>query len=523
MNLHKKKLMLTFLTATTAMALSSCQLPTSANSGGSGSAKQSTIVIGSSNTAETLDPLQSSDAHNDFNLAPMYDRLVDYDAKGEKVPKLSEEWAFNGDATQLTLTLRKGVKFHSGNSFTAADVVYSLDRAKKIGSGAASFLADYASAKATDDLHVVIALSKTNLDFIGALSQIYILDSNLVKQNEGSDNAQGWLGTHEAGSGPFAMGTYKPNQELDLARYKDYWDFDDKRPTSIVLRMINDSSANRDELLAGNLDITMGLASVDVDNISKDSKYELVNIPAPRQTYAWLNMEGKITGDARVREAIQLAYDYNGHLTSALGNQGAIANSILPEGIACRVDAGKPQQDLQKAKQLIKDAGVDGATITVAYQPSVREFNSSGTILQDSLKKIGLNAQLKAVTFPQYSALVSKPETMPDVALAWDFAAFPAAGPMLNREWNSAFAGQTNFTRYANPKVDALLKDGLTATDQKQACSDFQEVQKQVIADHALLYIAYPAVTMISDKKVGPIPFSPTQQDFNVGTLRMAK
>ncbi len=519
---HKRELVFTTLAAVAAMGLSSCQLPSGNASGGNG-AKQSTIVVGSSNTAETLDPLQSSDAHNDFNLAPMYDRLLDFDAKGEKVPKLAAEWKFNADATKVTLALRQGVTFHSGNALTADDVVYSLDRARKIGSGAASFLSNYVSARSVDELHVEITLAKTDLDFVGALSQIYILDSKLVKPNEGSDNAQAWLGTHEAGSGPFAMGSYKPNQELNLARYKDYWEFDEKRPATIILRMINDSSANRDEFLAGNLDITMGLAAVDVQNISKDSKYEVVNIPAPRQTYAWLNTKGKITGDARVREAIQLAYDYDGHLTSALGGQGSIANSILPEGISCRVDAGKPRQDLARAKQLINEAGVAGTTVTVAYQPTVREFNAAGTILQDSLKKIGLNAELKAVTFPQYSALVSKPETMPDVALAWDFAAFPAAGPMLNREWNSAFAGQTNFTRYSDPKVDELLKKGLTAADQKEACDAFQDVQKQVLADHALLYIAYPAVTMLSDRKVGPIPFSPTQQDFNVGTLRMAK
>ncbi|KHK98005.1 hypothetical protein LK09_09225 [Microbacterium mangrovi] len=519
---HLRAAALATIAGAAALSLTACGLHAGKTSAASEDPENSTIVIGSSNVAETLDPQQASDAHNDFNIAGVYDRLVDYDADGKMIPKLATAWKFNSDATQLTLTLRDGVTFHSGNPFTAADVVYTLDRVKKIGSGVASFLSDYVSASAPDPQHVVIKLSKTDLDFLGALSPIYILDAKLVKPNEGSDDAQGWLGGHDAGSGPFQISSYKPNQELDLARYKSYWDYDGGRPAALVLRMISDHSAARDEFLAGNLDITMGLNPVDVDAVAKNAKYEVVNIPAPRETYAWLNNQGKITGDVRVREAIQLAYDYSGHLSTALGKQGAIADTILPEGISCRVDAGKPTQDLAKATRLIKDAGVAGSTVTVAYQPTVPEFNAAGTLLQASLKQIGLNAKLVAVTFPQYAQMVSSQSTMPDIALAWDFASFPAAGPMLQREWASSAAGKTNFGWYSNAKVDKLLADAQKQTDATTACADYTQVQKQVLADHALLAIAYPAVTMVTDKKVETIPFSPTQQDFNVGTLRMA-
>lgn len=521
--MHLRATMLVTVSGVAALALAGCGLQTGQKQTADSTSASTRIVVGSSNVAETLDPQQASDAHNDFNVAGVYDRLVDYDSDGKMIPKLATEWRFNSDATQLTLTLRDGVTFHSGNAFTADDVVYTLDRVKKIGSGVASFLSDYVSATAPDAKHVVITLSKPDLDFIGALSPIYILDAKTVKANEGSDDAQGWLGSHEAGSGPFEIKTYKANQELDLARYKKYWDYTDQRPAALVLRMISDHTAARDELLAGNIDITMGLNAVDIEGLSKNSAYEIVNIPASRETYAWLNTQGKITGDEKVREAIQLAYDYSGHLSSALGNQGSIATKILPEGISCRVDAGKPTQDLAKAKQLIDQAGVSGATVTVAYQPTVPEFNAAGTILQDSLKKIGLNANLVAVTFPQYSQMVSSQATMPDIALAWDFAAFPAAGPMLQREWDSSAAGKTNFTWYSNPKVDRLLADAQTATSADKACQDYTAVQKQVIADHAMLYIANPSVAMVSDKKVQTIPFSPTQQDFNVGTLRMSR
>ncbi|MFE6148739.1 ABC transporter substrate-binding protein [Streptomyces sp. NPDC057888] len=159
--------------------------------------------------------------------------------------------------------------------------------------------------------------------------------------------------------------------------------------------------------------------------------------------------------------------------------EGQIADSILPEGIACRADAGKPQQDLGRAKALIREAGAGGKTVTIAYQPTVDEFNVAGTILQDSLKKIGLKAELQAVTFPQYSERVSKQSTMPDIALAWDFASYPEAGPQLNREYDSALTGSTNCTWYSDRQVDRCLKEGNTAPTASKACAAFHPGPEQ--------------------------------------------
>ncbi|WP_328754408.1 ABC transporter substrate-binding protein [Streptomyces sp. NBC_00269] len=235
------------------------------------------------------------------------------------------------------------------------------------------------------------------------------------------------------------------------------------------------------------------------------------------QRAAWPTNAARATGPRRTAGLFLLPH--RRARDDRRGTRG-LADSILPEGIACRADAGKPQQDLGRAKALIREAGAGGKTVTIAYQPTVDEFNVAGTILQDSLKKIGLKAELQAVTFPQYSERVSKQSTMPDIALAWDFASYPEAGPQLNREYNSAFAGSTNYTWYSDRQVDRCLKEGNTAPTASKACAAFTQAQNKILADHALLYIAYPAITVLSDGRVKNIPFSPTQRDFNVGFPR---
>ncbi|MFE4674161.1 hypothetical protein [Streptomyces sp. NPDC056721] len=88
------------------------------------------------------------------------------------------------------------------------------------------------------------------------------------------------------------------------------------------------------------------------------------------------------------------------------------------------------------------------------------------------------------MTFPQYSERVSRQKTMPDIALEWDFAAYPEAGPQLNREYNSAFAGSTNYTWYSNRQVDKWLKEGTTAATADKACAAFTSARATLRGDH---------------------------------------
>ncbi|KJL45081.1 ABC transporter substrate-binding protein [Microbacterium trichothecenolyticum] len=171
----------------------------------SSSDRDDTVIIGTGATPQTLDPILASDVQTDFTVGGAYDKLIDYDDDGAIVPLVATEWTYNGDATAVTLTLRDDVVFHSGNPLTAADVVYTLDRIASLGIGVSSFLSSYASSTAVDDTTVEIALNGTNTTFVGALSKVYILDSALVSENEGSDQGQAWLATNDAGSGPEAI------------------------------------------------------------------------------------------------------------------------------------------------------------------------------------------------------------------------------------------------------------------------------------------------------------------------------
>ncbi|GAA3695975.1 hypothetical protein GCM10023081_36400 [Arthrobacter ginkgonis] len=480
-------------------------------------------MIGTRLMAETLDPQQASNATNEFYNAPVYNTLVTFNAQGELAPELAVEWEIAKDAKSLTLKLRDGVTFHSGNPFTADDVVYTLERAKKVGTGVAAFIAGVESATAQDDSTVTIKLRETNLDAINALSMVYILDSALVKQHEGNDNAQQWLANNDAGSGAFAMKAFKPSQQVSLARFDGYWEPLAGRPSVLEMRMIPEASAVRDELQAGGIDIGYEIAAADKPLFESSDKYQVVTIPGPIQTYVNLNMKGKWTSDPRVREALQLSYDYQGHLDTILHGRGKFATGLASDTVRCRAELPALHQDLERAKSLIKEAGAEGATLTLAYQTGPVEHNMAGTVLQSSLREIGLNVEIKNVTFPQYLEMLSSPETVPDLGIAWDFAAYPSVGPMLQRAWHSSAIGQTNASQYSNAQVDALLDASAESVDAQQACDDLVEAQKLIAADRPTLYVANRAIQIIADKRVTGIQFMPTSQVFDASLIELAK
>lgn len=504
------------------LALTSCGLSTGQEDEPEASGSNTeTITVGTRIVPETIDPAQGSNANNIFYIDAMYDRVVEFTAEGELAPSIATEWTYSDDATELTLKLRDDVVFHSGNELTADDVVYSLERLNSIGSGSAGLIADFDSAEATGDHEVAITLAQPNLNFIGALSAVYVLDSQLVAENEGSDQAQQWLNGNDAGSGPYTLASYDSNAEVQFARYDDYWAADPARPAELDVRIITESSAIRDELRAGTIDIGTGVPAIDLEGFANDD-FTVTSLPTTRVTVGMMNMEGAVTSDPRVREAIQLAYDQQAHLKTALGGYGEIATSLVPAYMQCRVEIEPYEPDIERAKELVEEAGVAGQTLSIAYQPVIPEQQVAGTLLEAALREIGFNVEVRPVTFSQYLDMIKAPETTPDVAILWDLAAYPAIGPMLAHTWTTGTIGNSNFARYSNPEVDELLADGLSATDPDAACEDFEQAQELIIADRPAIVIAYPAVVQVTDKRVAEIPYSPVAPTFDLGLITLA-
>lgn len=492
---------------------------------GAGGARQQprtdTIVIGTASVPQSLDPIMSSDVQTELTVASAYDKLVDFDENSILKPALATSWQIGDGGRSLTLKLRHDVRFHSGNRFTAKDVIYTLDRIKALGVGVAAFIPEYGSAIAAGPFAATIHLPHPNVAFISALSKIYMLDSALVAAHEGSDRAQSWLAAHDAGSGVYRLLTYIPGQRAMFSRFDPSWRQDERRPKKLSYLYLPNSSTIAQELSAGTVDIGISLAIPDVRELNENGGVRSVYLPTPLQFYAFLNMRKGLTADRRIRQAIALAYDYQGHVRTILENNGDVATGLAAPSIKCRLAVPAARRDMMQARRLVQEVGAEGKTMTLVYNPAFPEHRRGALALQSGLKQIGLQLRLQPTTFPQYMAMLGNPALMPEISMVWDFPNYPEIGPMLSRMFESDHIGTSNYSLYANADVDRFLRAGLKSSDSRGACDDFKRAQAIILRDLPAINISNARIAIVARKGIGGPAYRPTYQLLDPSTLTM--
>jgi peptide/nickel transport system substrate-binding protein len=459
----------------------------------------STIVIADNEPPQTFDPIQAGNSTVNAVVMPLYDVLIDFNANNELGPRLAESWKVADDGLSIDIKLRSGVKFHDGSELTSADVQYTLDRVKAINVGVASEVVAYKSTTIKDDLNLTINLSTASAPFLSALSRIYILNSKLVKANEGSDKGQTWLASNAAGSGPYTLKSYTTNQEASFAKFKDYYRGFDGQVDNVTIRYIVESATQRDSLLSGDVDIAYDVATADLPSFDANKDFSVIKKDTLVQLYIHFNMQKGPTTDPRVREAIRLAYDYEAHVTSILAGNGSIAKGPLPAVMNCWAGIAPGKQDLAKAKQLLAAAGKSNLKISMDYLSVIEEMDRAGTLLQSALREIGVDLTLNTVTFPEYMEHVKTVKTTPDLGMIYAFPSYPDPHSVLAINFDSQYiGGGYNFGSYKNDKVDSLVRAAAVATDPAKRCELYGEAQKVIESDFVSVNISNPKFVVVA-------------------------
>ena len=457
------------------------------------------IVIADNEPPQTFDPIQAGNSTVNAVVIPLYDTLIDFDANNELGSRLAESWTVSDDGLNISMTLRSGVKFHDGAEVTSADVQYTLDRVKLLGVGVAGEVVAYDSTTVTDALNFTITLSSPSAPFLSALSRIYILNSALVKANEGSDSGQAWLSSNDAGSGPYTLKSYTTNQEVAFEKFPDYYRGFDGQADSVVIKYIVESATQRDALLNGDVDMAYDVATTDLPSFESNAEFSVAKKYTLVQLYIFFNTQKGETVDPKVREAIRLAYDYQSHVDSILAGNGAIAEGPLPSVMNCHASIAPGKQDLEKAKQLLAEAGKSNLKITMSYLSVIEEMDRAGTLLQSALREIGVELTLQTVTFPEYMEQVSTVETTPDLGMIYAFPSYPDPHSVLAINFDSQYiGGGYNYASYSNPEVDSLVREAATSTDQAARCALYEQAQEIIEGDFVSVNISNPKFVVVT-------------------------
>ena len=364
----------------------------------------------------SLDPAQSFEfSGNDLNRN-VYNNLMFFDpadfSKGY-LPSLAESWSVAADGRSITFKMRAGVKFHSGNAVTAHDAVYSLQRAVKLNKTPAFILTQFGftadnvadTIKLVDDMSFVITTDKKYaISFVlNCLTANIggIVDSKTVMSHaKNGDMGNGWLKTHSAGSGPYKLVNWKPNESYLLTANAEYFAGAPKIE-NVVVRHIQESATQRLLLEKGDIDIARSLNPADVAGLAANSDLAVVNDLRGRLMYISMNQQDANLAKPQVVKALKYLIDYQGMQNSFLKGQYTVHQAFLPRTFLGEITDQPYTYDVDKAKALLQEAGLEGGfNLKIIVRNSQDRIEIAQSI-QNSFAKANINVSIEVGTGKQ--------------------------------------------------------------------------------------------------------------------------
>jgi peptide/nickel transport system substrate-binding protein len=352
----------------------------------------------------SLDPADIYEFSSSEYMANTYDRLVmiNPDKPSELKFSAAESYTVSDDGKTYDFKIRPGIKFHSGNEMTAEDAAFSLIRFVKINGNPAFIMNQFGLTK--DNVEKLVRVKdpmtlEIETDaayapsfFLNCLSYTsVVIDKKLAMSHEkDGDMGNAWMKTNEAGSGPFSLKSYKPNESLVLDTNAGYWDGVPKIK-HVLIKNVTESATQQLLVQKGDVDIARNLNGDQLKSIKSNGDLKTVSSPKATLWYMGLNVKNQYLGNQDARQAMKYLVDYDGLQKTQFDGIGIKHQTFLPDGQLGADNETPFTYDLAKAKELLKKAGFPNGfdvTIDVTNKSEGRELAAS---LQNSMAKAGVN------------------------------------------------------------------------------------------------------------------------------------
>jgi peptide/nickel transport system substrate-binding protein len=480
----------------------------------------------------TWDPRVTGSGEVQF-MVNMYEPLVWAKPEGGEgdaryAPGLAESWEVSSDGLEYTFNLRQGVTFHDGTPFNADAVKYSIDAIIELGQGYAYLWGDLDRVEVIDDYTVKFYL-KDSIPLLDIASSEY--GAWIFSPATKGKSTKWWDEGKDAGTGPYMLESYKPQQEIVMSAYPDYWGgWKDNQYKTIVSQVITEANTGQQMLEAGQLD-WLGVIPFDqIDALKANPDVQVQTWRSLVTMIAYLNCAKKPLSDPLVRQALSYATPTEDMIAACINGFGTPSAGLIPVGLWPHNDAIQPYPyDLEKAKELLAQAGYpDGFDMELDYITEEPYMKTGTTLMKESYAEIGVNVTVKGELF---TTVLERARGNPQDAMdAWTVTWYPAFAngyDSMRTALATESKGVWNLSYWYSPEFDQLIKTGWTteSTDPTGAKAAYDQAQQMIYDDAPMLTIwDDQRVTVASSKlNVDPWvtnPFYPNATLFYYLTLK---
>jgi peptide/nickel transport system substrate-binding protein len=399
----------------TAAPTAAAETPAAFASGAAGGGKEvDQVTIALTADIQSFDYVVAYDLNTDPVMTQVCEALYRVMPDGSLAPSLAESYEMSADGMKYVYKLRSGVKFHDGTEMTAEDVAYSMNRNldPDVGSYLAGLYSRVDKIGVTGPMEVTVSMKMPEAvwKYTAAATACSVSSKAWIEKN---GKNVGQPGTGIIGTGPYKFVSWERGQSIVLDRFDGYWDT--TRAPKIkkaVYKPIIDEQTIVQALGTGDIDLTFNLSGKSFVQCQGFNNVELVTGPSFNVAYLGFNTKKAPWSDKRVRQAFSYALDRKGILEACYANQGkpwvppiTDAQWLFAKEVFQKAYDALPKYDLdiEKAKQLVKDAGAVGAKGEVLVG---NDYDIPAALaIQAAAKEMGITIDVKRLPQQEKFAL----------------------------------------------------------------------------------------------------------------------
>ncbi len=480
-------------------------------------AMAATLRMAWSQDATGLDPHKQT-AFSSLRLMQLiYEPLVRLDPQYNVVPAIAKSWAFSADGLTLTFKLDPNAKFSTGDAVTSNDVKASFTRILDQATAAAA-RANFTSIKSIDTPDpqtVVFNLSQPDAPILVAMSTA---NASIVQASAITD---GSIGTKAIGSGPFKLDEWDPNSKEVLSANPN-WAGGKTGVDGITISVLPSESAIVDAMRANQVDFALLNDPTVATLVPNEQNMTLSRIPGLDYNVLQLNPARPPMDNEKVRQAISCAVDRQAIIDTALVGEGKVTGPLTQAGYAddpatlfCY------KQDVDKAKQLMKDAGQEAgfsATVIAATGEPPYAANEA-QVLQSQLAAINIKLTIQTMDLKPYVDLWLKGNF--DMAVAQN-GGRPDPYPMYNRYFTKD-GNLKQVSNYIDDTLDGLLQQGRVETDPAKRKPIFQQFEQHLAEAAPWIWISTTVTYTANLNTVKGYEINPSEILFNLSKVTVGQ
>lgn len=452
------------------------------------------VVIAIPQEPTTLDPSLVGTGP-DFVLVENWgEYLLATSQNGELKPRLVTSWKVSPDGKKVDFTLRKGVKFHTGDLMTAKDVEFSFNRGRTKNPMTRSALVLMESFEIIDDYHFRIQFKTPDVSFLPTQAGRVAIVSKSYYERVGEDK----FVQQPVGTGPYKVVRSAPGEYFDIERFEDYWG---EKPSVKQARFyfVPEDTTRIGKMKAGEVDLIVGCPYPSVRDMEKTPGLKVVRVesnhPSPSVIFSTRNPKVP-WHDRRVRLAMAHAIDWNAiikNLLHGIPNHWAL---LAPNELGYDPNLKPYSYDPKKARELLNEAGFSkGFEFKLYYPitgriPMVREIAEA---VASYLEAVGIRTKLMG---EEFAALLARRRGSkgPDAEFVYIFSLPVAGGPTSTYFLSQSFTGEGGTSVYFNPDFETVISEARATVDDRKRAEMVKKAAKILYEDVALI----PLFNMVS-------------------------